>query len=172
MDYIIRKTKLSDIEHLPLLERSAGSAFKSLPSLAWIADDSIMSAEEHKSLLATGLSWVALEPSSQTICGFINAEIIEGEFYIGEVSVSETYQKKGIGSKLLKAALTQAKSLGLSTATLITFIDVPWNAPYYQRLGFVILTTDTLPQYLERKLQAEKSAGLPLDRRCAMRKIL
>lgn len=155
MDYIIRKTELSDVEHLPLVERSAGSAFKSLPSLAWIADDSIMSAEEHNSLLATGLSWVALDFPSQTICGFINAEIIEGEFYVREVSVSETHQKKGIGSKLFKAALTQAKSLGLSTATLTTFIDVPWNAPYYQRLGFVILTADALPQYLEQKLQAE-----------------
>lgn len=172
MDYIIRKTKLSDIEHLPLLERSAGSAFKSLPSLAWIADDSVMSAQEHKRLLAKGFSWVALDFLSQAICGFIHAEIIEGEFYVVEVSVSGTYQKKGIGSKLLKTALTQAKSLGLSTATLTTFIDVPWNAPYYQRLGFVILTPDTLPQYIERKLQEEKSAGLPLERRCAMRKIL
>lgn len=172
MDYVIRKTEISDVEHLPPVERSAGSAFKSLPGLAWVADYSVMSAEEHKSLVATGLSWVALNSSSQTICGFINAEIIESEFYVGEVSVSETYQKKGIGSKLFKTALTQAKSLGLSTATLTTFIDVPWNAPYYQRLGFVILTADTLPQYLERKLQEEKSAGLPLDRRCAMRKIL
>ena len=172
MDYIIRKTAISDIEHLPLVERSAGSAFKSLPSLAWIADDSVMSAKEHEHMLAKGLSWIAQDPLSQTICGFINAEIIEGEFYVGEVSVSEDYQKKGIGSKLLKTALAQAKSLDISTATLTTFIDVPWNAPYYQRLGFVILTTDTLPQYLERKLQEEKLSGLPLDRRCAMRKTL
>ena len=34
MEYAIRKTELSDVEHLPLVERSAGSAFKSLPSLA------------------------------------------------------------------------------------------------------------------------------------------
>ena len=172
MDYIIRKTELSDVEHLPLVERSAGSAFKSLPSLAWIADDSVMSVEEHKHLLAKGLSWIALNSLSQTICGFINAEVIDGEFYVGEVSVSEAYQKKGIGSKLFETALTEAKSLGLSTATLTTFIDVPWNAPYYQRLGFVILTADILPQYLERKLQEEKSSGLPLDHRCAMRKII
>ena len=172
MDYIIRKTELSDVEHLPLVERSAGSAFKSLPSLAWIADDSVMSVEEHKHLLAKGLSWIALNSLSQTICGFINAEVIDGEFYVGEVSVSEAYQKKGIGSKLFETALTEAKSLGLSTATLTTFIDVPWNAPYYQRLGFVILTADKLPQYLKRKLQEEKLAGLPLDLRCAMRKTL
>ncbi|MEP3889446.1 MAG: GNAT family N-acetyltransferase [Hellea sp.] len=172
MGYIIRETEISDVEQLLLVERSAGSVFKSLPGLAWIADDSVISAEEHKSLLAKGFSWVALDFLSQAICGFIHAEIIEGEFYVGEVSVCETYQKKGIGSKLLKTALTQAKSLGLSTATLTTFIDVPWNAPYYQRLGFVIIPEDTLPRYLERKLQEEKSAGLPLDRRCAMRKKL
>ncbi len=172
MNYIIRKTELSDVEYLPLVERCASSVFKSLPSLSWIADDSVMSAEEHKHILAKGLSWVAIDSLTQTICGFINAEIIEGEFYIGEVSVSRNYQKKGIGSNLLETALTEAKSLGLSTATLTTFIDVPWNAPYYQRLGFVILTADILPQYLERKLQEEKSSGLPLDHRCAMRKII
>lgn len=172
MDYIIRKTELPDVEHLPLVERSASQAFKSLPSLSWIADNSVMPTREHKRLLAKSLSWTALDSSSETICGFINAEIIEGEFHIGEVSVSKAYQKKGIGSKLLKTALTHAKSLGLSTATLTTFTDVPWNAPYYQRLGFIILPADRLPQYLEQKLQEDKTSGLPLDRRCAMRKTL
>lgn len=172
MDYFIRKTELPDIESLQLVERSAGKVFKSLPNLAWIADDSVMSADEHRRLIAKGLSWIALDTLCQTICGFIHAEIIEGEFYIGEVSVSETYQKKGIGSKLLKTALAQAKSLGVSNATLTTFKDVPWNAPYYRRLGFIILAADILPQYLGRKLQEEKSAGLPLESRCAMRKTL
>ena len=172
MSYNIRKTELSDLDYLPAVERSAGNAYKSLPDLAWIADGSVMSADEHKCVLAKGFSWVALDALSQTISGFITAEVIEGEFYVGEVSVSAPNQQKGIGSKLFETALTEARLLGLSAATLTTFIDVPWNAPYYERLGFGIITSNLLPLYLQRILQNEKKAGLPLERRCAMRKIL
>ncbi|MBL4870927.1 MAG: GNAT family N-acetyltransferase [Robiginitomaculum sp.] len=172
MSYDVRKTELSDLNYLPPVERSAGIVYTLLPDLAWIADGSVMSVDEHKRVLAKGFSWVALDTLSQTISGFIIAEIIEGEFYVGEVSVSATNQQKGIGSKLFETALTEARSLGLPAATLTTFIDVPWNAPYYERLGFVIITSELLPLYLQRILQDEKSAGLPLERRCAMRKIL
>jgi len=169
MSYVIQKTQLSDVIDLPLVEQSAGRAFKSIPSLAWLADDSVMSVDEHKRLLASGFSWVAFDTLSGTNAGFITAEIIEGDFYVGEVSVGEAHQRKGIGSKLFQAALTEARSLGVQSATLTTFIDVPWNAPYYEKLGFVILKSGMLPPYLQRILQAEKAAGLPLDRRCAMR---
>jgi len=168
MSYNIRKTQLSDLEYLQSIEHSASNAFKILPDLAWLSDGGVMSLDEHKRLLVQGFSWVAFNTISQDIAGFITAEIIDGDFYIGEISVSEAEQKKGIGSKLFAVALEEAKSIGVPTATLTTFIDVPWNAPYYERLGFVILTV--LPSYLERLLQEEKKAGLPLERRCAMRK--
>ena len=29
-----------------------------------------------------------------------------------------------------------ANNRGLSAVTLTTFCDIPWNAPYYERLGF------------------------------------
>lgn len=124
--------------------------------------------DEHQGILALGFSWVAVDTSSQTIAG----ETIEADFFVGEVSVRKIHQQKGIGSKLFETALTEATSLGVPSATLTTFIDVPWNAPYYERLGFVILPSDMLSRYLKRILQEEKAAGLPLERRCAMRKTL
>ena len=172
MTYNIRKTQQYDLKYLQTVERLAGNAFRTLPELAWLADDSVTSIDEHKHIFAHGFSWVAFETTSQVIAGFILAEIIEGDFYIKEVSVSEAYQKKGIGSKLFAIALESAKSLGVTTATLTTFKDVPWNAPYYERLGFVILTKDNLPNYLQITLQEETRAGLPSDLRCAMRKTL
>ena len=172
MTYNIRKTQGSDLEHLEAVERLAGNAFRNLPELAWLADDSVTSVVEHKRLLAHGYSWVAYRTASQAIAGFLLAEILEGDFYIREVSVSEAHQKKGIGSKLIAIALEGAKSLGVPAATLTTFKDVLWNAPYYERLGFVILKDDALPPYLKRTLQEEVNAGLPSDRRCAMRKSL
>jgi len=170
--YNIRKTQQSDLEHLETVERSAANAFRAFPELAWLADDGVTSIEEHKRILAQGSSWVAFNTTSQVIAGFILAEIIESDFYIKEVSVSGAHQKKGIGTKLFSIALENAKSLGLPYATLTTFRDVPWNAPYYERLGFIILKDDALPPYLKETLQAEASSGLLSDRRCAMRKSL
>ncbi len=172
MTYIIHKTELRDVAHLPRVERSAAHAFTSLPNLSWLADESVMSTKEHERFLVEGLSWVALGSTSRTIYGFIHAEVIEDEIYIAEVSVSETHQKLGIGSQLIKTAMEQAKSMGLSAATLTTFRNVPWNAPYYQRLGFKTLMTETLPLYLKQKLRDEHAAGLRREQRCAMRKAL
>ena len=47
MPFIVRKTQFSDVVELPHVERSAGKAFKSIPDLSWIADDSVMSVDEH-----------------------------------------------------------------------------------------------------------------------------
>ncbi len=172
MKYIVRETELFDLDYLPLIEKSAGNAFISMPNLAWIADNSVMSRDEHERLLTLGFSWVAFEEISQNVAGFLTAEIIENDFYIGEISVSENHQQQGIGSKLFDTALVKAKSMDVTTATLTTFIDVPWNAPYYERLGFVVLKEKTLPLYLQIKLQEEINAGFPIERRCAMSKTL
>ena len=127
--YIIRKTQSSDIGFLPAIEASASKAFKSILELSWVADSQGMSTEAHKNTLETGYSWVAIAPP-KTCVGFLTAAIMEGDFYIGEVSVHETHQKKGIGSRLFETAFIEAKSLDLQSVTLTTFKDVPWNAPY------------------------------------------
>jgi hypothetical protein len=53
--------------------------------------------------------------------------------------------------------------------TLCTFRDVPWNAPFYQRLGFRPLASDELTPALGERMRREAEAGLPLDLRVAMR---
>ena len=130
-----------------------------------------MSIAAHKDVLETGYGWVATD-SAQACIGFLTAKIIEGDFYIREVSVHETHQKKGIGSRLFETAFVKAKSLGLQSMTLTTFKDVSWNAPYYERLGFSVLDSQAMPSYLQMILRNEEAAGLPLARRCAMRKAL
>jgi len=172
MSYSIRKTQHSDIESLAAIERSAGQTFKTFPDLALIADGSVMSAQEHRHFIEDGLSWATVETASQDLVGFLTATLFSDEFYIAELSVSQDHQQKGLGSKLIQTALNAALALDMKAATLTTFIDVPWNAPYYERLGFVILTDENMPSYLKQILQMQKKEGLPLEKRCAMRKVL
>jgi hypothetical protein len=53
--------------------------------------------------------------------------------------------------------------------TLTTFRDVPWNAPFYARLGFRILEPSAWTPGLMALLALEESRGLPRRLRVAMR---
>jgi N-acetylglutamate synthase-like GNAT family acetyltransferase len=49
-----------------------------------------------------------------------------------------------IGAALLDAVAERARADGLARLTLSTFRDVPWNAPWYRRLGFTDIADDAL----------------------------
>ena len=53
--------------------------------------------------------------------------------------------------------------------TLTTFRDVPWNAPFYERLGFCVLDSSELTPELDAVVREEAARGLDRDRRVVMR---
>ena len=77
------------------------------------------------------------------------------------------WQGKGIGRRLIACVADHARKRGLASLTLTTFRDVPWNAPFYARLGFEMITT--LTPELREKREEETAHGLAYDARCAMR---
>ncbi|HYD44570.1 MAG TPA: GNAT family N-acetyltransferase [Phenylobacterium sp.] len=168
MSYSVRPARPDDAALLPDVERSAGEAFRTIPDLAWIADDQVGEPEFHEPLIVAGTVWVAVDGQDRPV-GFLTAEV-EGEaLHIWELAVAHEAQKHGLGRQLMEAAETEARARGLAAQTLTTFSDVAWNAPFYQRLGFEVLAPGTDARLDElNRLEAER--GLP--RRCAMRKQL
>ncbi|MFK7914098.1 MAG: GNAT family N-acetyltransferase [Pseudomonadales bacterium] len=162
-----RATGAVDVALLPALERSAGTAFTAWAELAWIADDAVMDIAEHQRLLAGGWCYVATLQSA--VRGFVCAERCNSELHIWELAVHADNQGQGLGTGLIRFLLQQARGAGIAAATLTTFVEVPWNAPFYQRLGFRLLAFPDLDQRLREILAAEAAAGLPADKRCAMR---
>jgi hypothetical protein len=49
---------------------------------------------------------------------------------------------------------------------------IPWNAPWYRRLGSRVLAENELSEALHNLLQAEIQRGLPADQRVALRREL
>ncbi|CPQ40710.1 acetyltransferase [Bordetella pertussis] len=76
----------------------------------------------------------------------------------------------GRGAHRRCAACLAAAAAGLPAITLTTFRDLPWNQPFYARLGFATLQADGLNVRLQAILAREASLGLPAARRCAMRR--
>jgi N-acetylglutamate synthase-like GNAT family acetyltransferase len=70
---------------------------------------------------------------------------------------------------LLEQVIEGAQQMGYPAVTLTTFREVPWNAPFYTRLGFTMLDELTLPAGLAAKREQETRHGLPPESRCAMR---
>jgi hypothetical protein len=74
--------------------------------------------------------------------------------------------------RLLAAGEQLARARGHCRMTLTTFRDVPWNGPYYARLGWSALPEAGLPPELAAARQHERDLGLDQWPRQAMMKNL
>lgn len=155
----------------PSIERSAGLSFRTIPALAWIADDDDLPVEFHQRLIARGTSWTATDDLDQPV-GFLSAEVFSDDLHIWELSVRRDRQRQGIGRQLIERAIEEAVVRELVSITLTTFHHVPWNAPFYAKLGFQILRSRDIGPRLAGLLQDEAERGLALEMRCAMRLII
>ena len=165
LNITVRPTRPGDVTALPAIERAAAGRFRDIPELAWLAEGEVISAEQHLDYAERGLSWLAL--ANDQPVGFILAELHVSSLFIVELSVHLDWQGKGIGRRLIACVADQARKRGLASLTLTTFRDVPWNAPFYARLGFEMITT--LTPELREKREEETAHGLAYDARCAMR---
>ena len=141
LNITVRPTRPGDVTALPAIERAAGERFRDYPELAWLAEGEVISAEQHLDYAERGLSWLAL--ANDQPVGFILAELHASSLFIVELSVHLDWQGKGIGRRLIACVADQARKRGLASLTLTTFRDVPWNAAFYARLGFEMITTLT-----------------------------
>ena len=84
--------------------------------------------------------------------GFVVADVVDGCVHIEQVSVHPAHAGQRIGAMLLDYVAAWAAEQHMAGMTLITFRGVPWNAPYYERLGFRELPeADVSPGLAARK---------------------
>lgn len=166
-----RMAVTKDADHLPAIEKSAGSAFLLVPGLEWIASDDVLSAEAQLRWIKQGLVWVAETTDAQRV-GFLTAEQFDDEYHIWELAVHQEHQQRGIGRALIEALTDRARHDRITAITLTTFRDLPFNEQFYQHLGYQTLEEEQQSERLKTTLAAEKASGLPAERRCAMRLFL
>lgn len=90
--------------------------------------------------------------------GFVQIDELDGLAYIAEIAVIPKWMRQGIGTALLERACEWARSHKYPAIALTTYADVPWNAPYYARRGFVEVT-DFGPG-LQAEREHERRLGL------------
>jgi GNAT superfamily N-acetyltransferase len=120
---------------------------------------------------ATGQLWVALSRSDDPV-GFGLVEALGTRLHLEELDVLPDHGSRGIGTALVDEIERWARLNRFREIALTTFRDVPWNAPFYQRLGYEIVDGSSLDAVLRRWLEDDGARGLDQARRVAMRKRL
>jgi GNAT superfamily N-acetyltransferase len=152
---------------LPEIERSAAEAFRGSSQDA-IADDAVSPVEFYVPFQTDGLVLVA-EDEDGALVGFAACQACEDALHLWELAVRFDRQGRGAGRALLAATAALARRRGLPTVTLSTFRDIPWNAPFYARLGFAEIAREDLDARLRIVMERERQLGLDAAGRCAMR---
>lgn len=158
-----------DPEHLsalPDIERAAATVFPP-EMLSSGQGDHTTPLVEFDSARARGMLWVAVTHEDKPV-GFAIAEQHGPVLHLEELDVHPHYHQQGIGTMLLAAVCQYAQQAGYQGISLTTFSQVPWNAPWYQKLGFRVLRENELSGELKAILKDEARRGLDPKLRVAM----
>jgi GNAT superfamily N-acetyltransferase len=168
VEYRVVRARSIDVPHLPSIELRAAVLLAGYAPAAVLAETTdIVHLDRARS---EGRLWVALWRNQPV--GFAHVELLEpGAAHLQELDVLPEHGRRGLGRALIAAATAWAARRHRGFVTLTTFRDVPWNMPFYQRLGFAEIPRRELSRALEVVLAKEARAGLDLRHRVAMRRV-
>ena len=150
------------------IEWAAGEQFRTVPGLAFVADDPPMSVEEYGEYADDGRAWVAVDDEGNAV-GYVIVDILDGKAHVEQVSVVPAHQGEGVGRALLDQVRAYAVAHDMHTVTLTTYDHVSWNRPLYEHLGFRAMTEDEIGPELRDRRAVEAEDGLDPALRSCMR---
>lgn len=164
----VRAAREDDLGLLPVIQVAAGVAFREI-GMAAIADAAPLSGTALAAYQQAGRAWVAVA-GGDTPIGFIVVDLIDGRAHVEQVSVHPDHARRGVGGMLISYVGRWAARQGMDMLTLVTFRAVPWNGPYYARLGFREMAPDEITAGLAAVLDEEAAHGIdPAARMCMCR---
>jgi len=98
--------------------------------------------------------------------------MVAGCAHLEQISVQPDHGGRGLGAMLLEHVCEWAQEQGFPAITLTTFADVAWNAPFYAKHGFRVVTDADMGSELAARRAYEATLGLDPSRRVCMRRDL
>ena len=156
-DALIREARQEDLPRLREIERRAGELFREVGMDA-VADDEPPTLSELIPYVRDGRAWVATNDREVPVA-YLLLDVVDHKGHIEQVSVDPSHSRRGLGRLLIERAAAWARQHGLTSLTLATFSEVPWNAPYYETLGFRRLSEPEMTPGLHSIRQREAAHG-------------
>ncbi|MFC4171204.1 GNAT family N-acetyltransferase [Microvirga sp. GCM10011540] len=164
--YTIRLGRIDDLDRLAEVERSAAityfAALGTVPDPSEVVPPRILTA-----CCDAGLLWVAADRHDVPV-GFLAAQTVDLCLFVKEMSVAREHQGAGLGRRLMQAAMDHAREASFPAAALTTDRLIPFNGPFYERLGFVAVPVGQASPGLRNLLESEIAAGFDPARRILM----
>ena len=165
--YNLRSATPADLVYLPDIERSAGELFKSV-NLPMVANQPPRNPQQWMDYQRNGLLWVVVDAAEFPV-GFAAARVLDGDIlHLDELDVHPRHARRKLGTSLVNSLRMSIITGQYSALTLSTFQDIPWNAPFYEHLGFRSLAPQELTPALREIQASEALLGLPMNQRVLM----
>lgn len=168
--YTIRAARAADLAHVQAIELAAATLFAGTGLLAG-DDGAPYPLASLEAAQGAGRLWVAVT-ADDLPAGFALADESDGEAYLAEIDVHPDHGRRGLGRRLVEIVCDWARAAGYGSVILSTFRDVPWNAPFYETVGFRVLAPQELTPALHELRAQEAAHGLRLEVRVVMRRAL
>ncbi|MFO0584287.1 MAG: GNAT family N-acetyltransferase [Anaeromyxobacter sp.] len=108
---------------------------------------------------------LAVEATGEPV-GFIALGYVDGRPHLDQLSVVRAWMRRGVGRALLARAVAWSERAG--ELWLTTYAHLPWNAPMYERAGFMRVEESRCGPELRAILRAERAALPRPEARVAM----
>ncbi|MEB3337450.1 MAG: GNAT family N-acetyltransferase [Leptolyngbyaceae bacterium] len=164
--YTIRSARMEELILLSDIEKSAAGLFLNTP-YSFLVNAAPLPLEFVQQRFQAGQVWVAVD-RQDAVVGYAITHEVDGTLYLQEIDVDPKHGQKGIGSALVDTVCAWAKLHGYCVVSLSTFRDIPWNAPFYSKLGFRTLDESELTPGFQHIRLKELEAGLPISERVIM----
>lgn len=136
-----------------------------------VADSPPLAIETLSGYGQAGRAWVAVNEHDEPVA-FVVVDVVDGCAHVDQVSVHPAHSGREIGGMLLDHVAAWAATRALDALTLITFRGVPWNAPYYERLGFAELADTEITPGLAARQAGQARRDFARAARVCMRRPL
>jgi GNAT superfamily N-acetyltransferase len=115
-----------------------------------------------------GLVWAVVDAREEMV-GFALCSDRGEDLYLDQLSVLPAHGRRGLGSRLVRRALSEAESRAYKRVSLSTFRLVPWNGPFYHRLGFREIPGWRLKDWQKELVELQKQT-MNVRLRCFMQR--
>jgi predicted N-acetyltransferase YhbS len=164
--YKIRSARMEELNLLADIERSAAILFSDTP-YSFLVGAEPLPLNFIEQQFQLGQVWVAVD-RNDVVVGYAIARDLENTLYLQQIDVDPNHGRRGIGSRLVSKVCSWAKLHSYHVVSLSTFRDIPWNAPFYAKMGFRPLNEYELTPGFQQLRLKEAEVGLTISERVIM----
>lgn len=112
---------------------------------------------------------IARLSDTKVLVGWMYLTRSDGELCLGQIIVDPSRQQEGIGSLMMAWLISHSVAAGESSIVLSTQRDLPWNRPWYEALGFLVIAETDWSEHMSLVQRQHVAEGIDWGRRVHMR---